>query len=140
MGGRYREIDEAIEAGHEALAALEDAADSLDSAQRWGVVDILGGGLITSVIKHSRLGDANRALADARAAISRFSRELADVRELEGLNAYVSGWNAFFDIAWDNALADLFVQKEISDAADRVDDAIAKVREAVRRLEAARGL
>lgn len=139
MGERYREIDEAIEAGREALAALEDAADSLDSAQRWGIVDILGGGLITSVIKHSRLGDANHALADARAAIARFSRELADVRELEGLNAYVSGWNAFFDIAWDNALADLLVQKEISDAADRVDDAIAKVREAVRRLEAARG-
>lgn len=135
---RKREIDEAIAAGYRALDALEDAADSLDSAKRWGIVDILGGGLLTSVVKHSRLGDANRALEKARAEIRAFTHELADVRELENLNAYVSSWNAFFDIAWDNWLADIMVQKELSDAADRVDDAISKVREAVRRLEAIR--
>lgn len=135
---RKREIDEAIAAGYRALDALEDAADSLDSAKRWGIVDILGGGLLTSVVKHSRLGDANRALEEARAEIRAFTHELADVRELENLNAYVSSWNAFFDIAWDNWLADIMVQKELSDAADRVDDAISKVREAVRRLEAIR--
>ena len=139
MYDRAKEIDEAIAAGHEALAALRDAADSLDSAKRWGVVDVLGGGLLTSVVKHSRLGDANRALAKARSAIRRFTQELADVRELADLNANVSSWNAFFDIACDNVLADLLVQKEISDAADRVDDAIDKVKEAVCRLEAARG-
>ncbi|WP_321971563.1 hypothetical protein [Paratractidigestivibacter sp.] len=138
MYDRASEIDEAIEAGRDALAALRDAADSLDSAQRWGVVDILGGGLLTSVVKHSRLGDANRALADARRAINRFTHELADVHELADLNANVGSWNAFFDIALDNALADILVQKEISDAADRVGAAIDKVEEAVRRLEAAR--
>lgn len=136
---RAREIDEAIAAGHRALDALEDAADSLDSAQRWGIVDILGGGLVTSVIKHSRLGDANHALAEARAELAAFARELDDVRGLPGLDASVNKWNAFFDIAMDNALADILVQKELSDAADRVDEAIRVVREAVRRLEAERG-
>lgn len=139
MYNRVKEIDEAIAAGQDALAALEDAADSLDSAKRWGVVDILGGGLLTSVVKHARLGDANRSLAEARAAIARFTNELADVRELAALNANVSSWNAFFDIACDNWLADILVQKEISDAADRVDEAIDKVKEVLRRLEAARG-
>ena len=139
MYDRTREIDEAIAAGRRALAALEDAADSLDSAQRWGVVDILGGGLLTSVVKHSRLGDANRALAEARAQIAAFAREVDDVRGLEGINANVSSVNALFDIAMDNAVADIMVQKELSDAADRVDEAVRKVGEAVRRLEAARG-
>ncbi len=139
MYNRVKEIDEAIAAGQDALAALDDAADSLDSAKRWGVVDILGGGLLTSVVKHARLGDANRSLAEARAAIARFTNELADVRELAALNANVSSWNAFFDIACDNWLADILVQKEISDAADRVDEAIDKVKEVLRRLEAARG-
>ena len=138
MYDRLREIDEAIAAGREALEALEDAADSLDSAKRWGIVDILGGGLITSVIKHSRLGDANHALADARVALARFSAELDDVRGVAGLTAEVNRWNAFFDIACDNWLADIFVQKEMSDAADRVDEAIEAVKRAVRRLEDAR--
>ncbi len=138
MYDRVKEIDEAIAAGQRALDALRDAADSLDSAQRWGIVDILGGGLITSVVKHSRLGDANHALGIARQEIMAFSSELADVRELAGLNAKVSSVNAVFDIAFDNALADLLVQKDISDAADRVDKAIEKVEEALRRLKAAR--
>lgn len=138
MYDRLREIDEAIAAGREALEALEDAADSLDSAKRWGIVDILGGGLITNVIKHSRLGDANHALADARVALARFSAELDDVRGVAGLTAEVNRWNAFFDIACDNWLADIFVQKEMSDAADRVDEAIETVKRAVRRLEDAR--
>lgn len=138
MYDRLREIDEAIAAGREALEALEDAADSLDSAKRWGIVDILGGGLITSVTKHSRLGDANHALADARVALARFSAQLDDVRGVAGLTAEVNRWNAFFDIACDNWLADIFVQKEMSDAADRVDEAIETVKRAVRRLEDAR--
>lgn len=101
-------------------------------------MDILGGGLITSVIKHSRLGDANHALARAREALARFSAELDDVRGVAGLTAEVNRWNAFFDIACDNWLADIFVQKEMSDAADRVDEAIETVKRAVRRLEDAR--
>lgn len=68
-----------------------------------------------------------------------FSSELADVRELAHLNANVSAVNAVFDIAFDNALADILVQKDMSDAADRVHEAIGKVTEAVRRLEEARG-
>lgn len=138
MYDRAVEIDEAIAAGHRALDALAEAADSLDSAKRWGIVDILGGGLITSVIKHSRLGGANHALADARVALARFSAELDDVRGVAGLTAEVNRWNAFFDIACDNWLADIFVQKEMSDAADRVDEAIETVKRAVRRLEDAR--
>lgn len=133
--------EEAIRTGKEALEALEDAADSLDSAKRWGVVDILGGGLITSVIKHSRLGDANHALTGARVALARFCDALGDCRGVAGiaaLTAEVNRWNAFFDIACDNWLADIFVQKEMSDAADRVDEAIETVKRAVRRLEDAR--
>lgn len=138
MYDRAVEIDEAIAAGHQALDALAEAADSLDSAKRWGIVDILGGGLITSVIKHSRLGDANHALADAREEIRAFTREISDVRDLHLLNAEVGGLNAFFDIAMDNTLVDLLVQKDISDAEDRVEKATAWVREAIARLEAAR--
>lgn len=133
--------EEAIRTGKEALEALEDAADSLDSAKRWGVVDILGGGLLTSVVKYSRLGDANHALTGARVALARFCDALGDCRGVAGiaaLTAEVNRWNAFFDIACDNWLADIFVQKEMSDAADRVDEAIETVKRAVRRLEDAR--
>ena len=50
----------------------------------------------------------------------------------------MGGLNTFFDIAMDNTLVDLLVQKDISDAEDRVEEATAWVREAISRLEAAR--
>lgn len=127
---------EALQAGREALAALEEAADSLDSAKRWGIVDILGGGFLVSVVKHSRLGDAERALAGARDALARFSYTLAASGELKRLAVGVDPLNRVFDIAFDNVLADLFVQRDIDDAIDRVEAAKAQVEETVRRIEA----
>ena len=94
MYDRAVEIDEAIAAGHRALDALAEAADSLDSAKRWGIVDILGGGFVTSMVKHSRLGDANRELARAREEIRAFTREISDVRDLHLLNAGRTGGDA----------------------------------------------
>ena len=93
---------------------------------------------MTSMVKHSRLGDANRELARAREEIRAFTREISDVRDLHLLNAEVGGLNTFFDIAMDNTLVDLLVQKDISDAEDRVEEVTAWVREAISRLEAAR--
>ncbi len=126
---------EALRAGREALEALDDAADSLDSAKRWGIVDILGGGFVTSLVKHSRLGDAERALARAREALARFSERLASSPELGRLVVGVDPLNRVFDIAFDNVLADLFVQRDIEDALERVEAARDQVEEAVRRLE-----
>ncbi len=127
---------EALRAGREALEALDDAADSLDSAKRWGIVDILGGGFVTSLVKHSRLGDAERALTRAREALVRFSERLASSPELGRLVVGVDPLNRVFDIAFDNVLADLFVQRDIEDALERVEAARGRVEEAVRRLEA----
>ncbi len=126
---------EALRAGREALEALDDAADSLDSAKRWGIVDILGGGFVTSLVKHSRLGDAERALTRAREALARFSERLASSPELGRLVVGVDPLNRVFDIAFDNVLADLFVQRDIEDALERVEAARGRVEEAVRRLE-----
>ena len=37
MQDRKKEIDEAIEAGRKALQALDEAAEKLGSAKRWGI-------------------------------------------------------------------------------------------------------
>lgn len=138
MYDRAREVEEALAAGRRALAALEEAAKSLDSAKRWGVWDILGGGLVSSAVKHARLGDARESLVPARAELAAFSRELEDVREVASLDLGISDAAVVFDIAFDNVITDLMVQSQIDKAADRVDEAIRQVRDAIGRLEALR--
>ena len=48
-----KEKREAVKAGERALASLKSAKSKLDEAKSWGVVDILGGGIVSSLIKLS---------------------------------------------------------------------------------------
>lgn len=70
-----QEIQEAIMAGDRALRSLRTASEKLNSAKNWGIVDLLGGGLITDLIKHSKMRDASRYLDEARYDLKRFQKE-----------------------------------------------------------------
>lgn len=133
-----REVREAVAAGRRALARLEEAADALDSASRWGLFDLVLGGPISSLAKHARLGDAREALERARADLYAFTRELSDVRGIEELRVNVGGVASALDVLVDNPFVDLYVQKRISDAEDNVAAAITATKTVLARLESAR--
>ena len=57
-----REIQEALTAGENALQSLYAASEQLDSARNWGIVDLLGGGFFTDLIKHSKMGKAENII------------------------------------------------------------------------------
>lgn len=57
-----KELDEAINAGNETLDSLEKVISSLKSASNWGTWDLLGGGMIATAIKHSRIDEARMSV------------------------------------------------------------------------------
>ncbi len=57
-----REIREAIDAADNALLHLRSARKYLDSASNWGLLDMFGGNLITGLVKHSKMGNAEREI------------------------------------------------------------------------------
>ena len=65
-----REIKEALYAGQETLRYLRQAKDCLDSAGNWGIVDMLGGGMFITLIKRSRMKDADALVQQAHEALS----------------------------------------------------------------------
>ena len=133
-----REVAEAVAAGRRALASLEEAADVLDSASNWGLFDLLAGGIIASLVKRSRLDDAEEALERARADLYAFTREVSDVRGIEELRVNVGSVASALDILVDNPFVDLYVQKKIQDADENVQAAIAATKTVLARLESAR--
>ena len=98
MYNRDLEIREAIEAGERALRSLKDAKSSLASARGWGIVDIIGGKGLSGLIKHVKIGDARSSLNRAKADLDRFSRELSDVRDIQGLNIEIGDFITFADL------------------------------------------
>ena len=73
-----RQLGEAIIAGERAMKSLSDACDKLSSAKKWGIFDMLGGGFIASMIKHSRMEDAAQLLRRAGDDLAVFQNELQD--------------------------------------------------------------
>ncbi len=134
MYNKELEIREAINAGERALRSLQDAKSSLDSARGWGILDILGGRGLSGLIKHVKIGDARSSLDQAKADLECFSRELSDVREIQGLDIEIGDFLTFADFFFDGFLADIMVQSKIRQAQDQIDYAIDRVQSMLGRL------
>lgn len=124
---RATEIREAIDAADAALKHLGNAADMLDDAGRWGIVDMLGGGLITTLLKHRKISDAQDEIDEAKRALRIFVKELDDVDEATGLNVELGSGLQFADIFFDGVLADWIAQNKIDRAKQQVADALRQV-------------
>ena len=121
------EIREAIDAADAALKHLGNATDMLDDAGRWGIVDMLGGGLITTLLKHRKISDAQDEIDEAKRALRIFVKELDDVDEATGLNVELGSGLQFADIFFDGVLADWIAQNKIDRAKQQVADAMRQV-------------
>ena len=122
-----REIREAMQAGLEALNYLNQAKDCLNSAGNWGIVDMLGGGMLTTLIKRSKMKDADALVQQARSAMKRFQKELMDVDNIPEFRIETGDFLTFADYFFDGIVADWLVQSKINDAKRQVDNAIVKV-------------
>lgn len=135
MKDMQEEIREALRASDRALACLRRAREQLESASRWGVVDLLGGGLFSGVMKQHRMAQANEELANARYALQEFARELRDVRGLSIPGVPLDDFLSFADLFLDGAIADWFMQSRITAAKREVDSAIEQVERIQRTLK-----
>ena len=115
-----REIDEAIRAGEQALDSLREAKNQLNSARNWGIYDMIGGGLISSMIKHSKIDQANEWMDQANRDLRCFAKELRDV-DGEDLQIDTGSLVTMLDIFCDNFFSDLLVQQKINDGRARID-------------------
>ncbi|GGA77122.1 hypothetical protein [Ornithinibacillus halotolerans] len=130
-----KELNEAIEAGEDAKQALRNAVDSLNSASNWGTWDMLGGGMISSAIKHSRMDDASNHIHIAQTRMRSFQKELLDIDQMIKVDMDISGLLKFADFFFDGFIVDWMVQGRINDSLDQVHNQLAKVREILNMLE-----
>jgi len=129
------ELDEAINAGIDVVSSLEQVIFSLESAENWGIWDMLGGGLLSTAIKHARIDDAQKDITNVQKRMSQFTRELADVRQQVELGIDLGAFESFADYFFDNLIVDWIVQSKITDTLERTKDAKTKITQAVGDLE-----
>lgn len=142
-GGRsvnqeLREIEEAILAGQSALQALDEVEKTLASARNWGIWDMLGGGFISSFIKHSRIDEAQKKMEYAMKQIARFNKEIGEVQSYSGVQISFDGLVKGMDYFLDSFVVDFMVQHEVKQRQEQVADLKCKIQDAVNKLQYAK--
>ncbi|GAP15988.1 hypothetical protein LARV_03783 [Longilinea arvoryzae] len=127
-----REIEEAISAAGEVHFSLERVIEALESAEGWGTWDMLGGGFLSTAVKHSRIDEAREAMRAVQVKMNRFTRELADVQQSTPLSIEIGGLESFADYFFDGLIVDWIVQSKI-------ENSLEQARLAYDRIESAGG-
>ncbi|WP_312470323.1 hypothetical protein [Neobacillus sp.] len=127
---------EANDAGKRVERALSDAIRSLEKAENWGTWDILGGGTISSIVKHQHIDQAESDLHRAQTSMREFQKELLDVQETAFPEVNISGMLKFADFFFDGFIADFMVQGKIKGSLDQTRSHRAKTKDILLKLEA----
>lgn len=130
-----KEKREAIEAGNRALCSLREAQKNLQSAKNWGIWDMLGGGFISTMAKHSKMDRAKQNMEQAKYDLKKFSKELDDVNMNYHLELQTGDFLSFADWFFDGFFVDWMVQDRINQASDQVSNAIYRVENILRQLQ-----
>jgi hypothetical protein len=117
---RVKETQEAITAGNQALASLDQVLSSLNSAASWGTWDMLGGGLFADMAKHSNLDQAKNEIIYTQQLLRAFQAELSDVKISLDIRIETDGFAKFADFFFDGIFADWNMQTKINRSKDNV--------------------
>lgn len=134
-----KELREAISAGKSAVNSLDSALKSLGSAKGWGTWDLLGGGLISNLAKHSHIDDAMGEVEQAHHNLRRFKSELADVRINYDIRFETEGFGKFADFFFDGLIADWNMQSKINNSYESVSNVKNQVTSTIYKLQQMEG-
>lgn len=115
-----QELQEAQDAGRAALSCADQILSQLDSAESWGTWDLLGGGLVTDLVKHSRLDEAQTSVEILQTRLRRFKTELADVTIDANIQVSIDGFLRVADYFFDGIFADWAVLDRIHQSQEQV--------------------
>ncbi|MBR0385087.1 MAG: hypothetical protein IJI05_00900 [Erysipelotrichaceae bacterium] len=136
MKAVYGEFDsyDAIKCAEYALTHLYNARDLLSKAKGWGWADIFGGGLITTIVKRNRMGDAQSELVEARRHINRLLSMTNSTEKIGNFMTDDGPFMQFTDYMFDNLITDIVVQQRIESIRQEVDETIYKIEAIKQRL------
>jgi len=127
LSSEHKELREALDAGDRATAALEQVQSELQSAANWGTWDLLGGGLLVTMAKHSRIDAAREHAHTAQRCLRNFQKELADADQRLNVSLDIGGFATFADYFFDGLIADWVVQSKIRNASSACSSVLSQV-------------
>lgn len=131
------EINQAISAGNSVITKANCVLNYLKDAKLWGIFDMFSNrSFFSSIIKHSKINDAEAAMNELKNAVDRFNDELDDIKVYDNINSVnIDRFIKFLDIFCDNFFVDLYAITKISDAKAQIESLISETRNILNNLK-----
>lgn len=96
----------------------------LNKSRSWGILDIFGGGLFTTLIKRNNMKEAQSSMNTAKALMGQLRYQLQGIDEYIEFEIEDSSLYTIFDYLADGFIADFLVQSKIKKAKEEVESAL----------------
>lgn len=113
MTNNLKEINDVQKIINEILSLIDEAETKFNKARNWGFFDILGGGFITDLFKHSNLDSASNIMNKINYLLKDLQRELDEVVTPTDFSMNTNTFASFADFIFDGVLADAYMQSKI---------------------------
>lgn len=120
MTDNIKEINDVQYIISQLLPLVDEAEKKFKKARNWGFVDILGGGLIVDLFKHSNLNSASSIMNKINMLLHDLHRELKDIVIPTDFSMNTATFSTFADIVFDGILADVYMQSKIMTSLNQI--------------------
>lgn len=117
-----KEIDDVQVIIRQLLPLIDQAEDQFRSARNWGILDILGGGTLVDIIKHTKLNKASNCMNQINYLLHDLQRELRDVTIPTDFQMNTASFATLADFMFDGILADVYMQSKIVSSMEQVQE------------------
>ena len=129
-----RELEEAEVSGSEVIRLLYSVEEALQVAQGWGTWDIIAGGSVPTVEKHSRIDDARAQMNAVQSMLRKFQRELTDIGEYMDCHIEIGRFSTFADYFFDGLISDFVVQQKVRESLTTVQEMLLHIDRIIHRI------
>lgn len=114
------QVNQALNLTNQLIAELDQAERQLSSARNWSFLDVLGGGLITDLIKHSKLNNAKSSMDRVNWLLQELRRVLGGISMAGDYSMNVGGFATFADFFFDSGIVDVYMTAKIMSSLNEV--------------------
>ena len=114
------QVNQALNLTNQLIGELDQAERQLSSARNWGFVDILGGGIITDLIKHSKLNNAKASMDRVQYLLQELKRVLGGISMPGDYSMNIGGFATFADFFFDSGIVDVYMTAKIMSSLNEV--------------------
>lgn len=112
-------VSEALSLINQIIPELNEAESKLKSARNWGFIDMFGGGVLTDLIKHSKISSASSRMNEVNYLMQRLQVCLQGISTAD-YTMQVGRFATFADFLFDGFIFDTYMTSKIMGSLDQV--------------------